>query len=300
MHQILQNYMSWLLNQLTAKDIILIDSRSIPYGQQLKLSSHRSEISVNIYYSKSKGISVVLGGNKKSDLYNEISQITGIRQVTDNINHKWKRWVGTDESGKGDFFGPLVVCGFVMEKKMQDKFREMGIMDSKKISAAKITEFAAYLYRHYRKNIEIVILNPAKYNELYTKFRDQNRKLNELLAWMHGRVILNLKKREDFEGALIDKFANERTLKESLKELNEVSLIQRVRAEDDLAVACASIVARDKFNQAIDKLSDKYKMKFPKGASQSVIETAKKFSVEFGKERLREVAKIHFKTCESR
>ncbi|MFC1887331.1 ribonuclease HIII [Candidatus Cloacimonadota bacterium] len=295
MHQELSNYISKLLSAIEKTDIKLIDSRDIQYGQQLKLSDGESEIKINVYYSMRKGVSVVLGGKNNSSIYLKLHKLLYGKTV-EVVKHDWKRWAGTDESGKGDFFGPLVVCGFVMEAKFKTRFQEMGIKDSKKMNDKEVIKIAEYLFSNHRRSFEILILQPAKYNELYKKFSEQNKKLNELLAWMHGRVILNLHEKLKFEGAVIDKFAGEQVLKGSLKDLDKIALIQRYRAEDDLAVACASILARYKFLKTMDELSSKFKMDLPKGASQKVIEVASAFSSKYGKDKLNEVAKIHFKT----
>jgi ribonuclease HIII len=296
MQKELNNFIAQLLVETEKNKIVLIDSKDIQYGQQLRFSDNKSKVTVNIYFSTRKGISKVLGGKKETVLHSKMNEILFGKAAEKPESHKWNRWAGTDESGKGDFFGPLVVCGFVMEKKFEKSFKELGIQDSKKIRSDKIVEIAEYLYKHHRRNFELIILKPQKYNELYTKFNDQKKKLNELLAWMHGRVILNLNEKTNFEGAVIDKFARERTLKDSLKDLSKISLIQRVRAEDDMAVACSSILARYNFVKFMDKLSADYQMEFPKGAAQKVIDAAAEFASKYGKERLREVAKIHFKT----
>jgi len=296
MGQKLIDYIAWFIDKATKKNLILVDSKDIPYGQQLKFSDGKSEIPLNIYFSKRKGISVVPGGNKRTDLFLIIDEIINDHKSDQRKNHSWSTWVGTDESGKGDFFGSLVVCGFVMEEKFRKEFVKLGIQDSKKIKDDKITKIAESLYKKYRNNFEVIVLNPLKYNELYLKFRAQNKKLNELLAWMHGRVILNLHQRTNFEGAVIDKFAKEHILTQSLKDLKKITLTQQVRAEDDIAVACASIIARYNFNRSIERLSKQFSIELPKGASKKVISAGKEFSSRFGKARLNEVAKIHFKT----
>ena len=41
--------------------------------------------------------------------------------------------IGTDESGKGDFFGPLVIAGVLVDEKNAQHFLNLGIKDSKKL-----------------------------------------------------------------------------------------------------------------------------------------------------------------------
>jgi len=296
MNSKLQNYLEWLLVRTEKAGLKLDDSRDIPYGQQLNFLKGSEKITLNIYYSQKKGISAIPGGKKNTKIYEALNNIVSENKVVKKIDHNWKIWVGTDESGKGDFFGPLVVCGFAVEEKFRPALEKLGIKDSKRLKDDKITEIAQILYKNYRKYFEVIMLEPVKYNELYGKFRDQNKKLNEMLAWMHGRVILNLQQRINFEGAVIDKFAKDRILLDSLKDLKKISLIQQVKAEEDLAVACASIIARYNFSRSIKELSDKFKLELPKGASSKVIEAGRKFRNLHSNSKLVEVAKIHFKT----
>ena len=213
-------------------------------------------------------------------------------------DHNWKIWAGTDESGKGDFFGALAVCGFIVKENNVADLKKLGVKDCKLLSDPELIKIAEKLYKNYKNNIEVLILQPAKYNELYTKFRQGNKKLNEMLAWMHSRVILNLNEKHKFEGAVVDKFASDRVLIGSLKDMKNVKLVHKIRAEEDIAVAAASIIARYHFLNSISTLSRKYQLEFPKGASEKVIKIGKEFAEKFSKDRLNEVAKIHFKTIE--
>ncbi len=100
--------------------------------------------------------------------------------------------------------------------------------DCKLLKDTGLIKIAEKLYKSYKNNIEVLILQPVKYNELYAKFRQGNKKLNEMLAWMHARVILNLNEKHKFEGAVVDKFASDRVLIGSLKEMKNVKLIHKV------------------------------------------------------------------------
>jgi len=151
----LHNYIARLIEKANKKDLTLVDSKDIPYGQQLIFSDGKFEIPLNIYYSKRKGISVVPGGNKKTDLFIILNKIIKGAKNDQRKNHNWDIWVGTDESGKGDFFGSLVVCGFTMKESFRDEFEQLGIQDSKKINDEKITEIAEFLYKKYRGFFEV-------------------------------------------------------------------------------------------------------------------------------------------------
>ena len=292
----LTDYIAGLLSLAEKRGLRMIDERDIDYGVQIKLANNTDEIPINIYYSQKKGITSVIGGRSANPLKPVLQKLLNQKIESTTIDHNWTVWAGTDESGKGDFFGPLAVCGFICKKAMIPSLIKLGVQDSKKIKDEQIIIIAKHLFSRFMPQIETLVLMPAKYNELYEKFRMQNKKLNEMLAWMHGRVILNLKKKHDFEGAVVDKFASDKTLLSSLKDMKGINLKHQVKAERDLAVAAASIIARYLFLKNMKSLSDEYNIELPKGASKKVIETAQIFSNEFGKNKLRDIAKIHFKT----
>ena len=295
---ILMDFVAEIIEKASKFGLILSDEKEINYGVQLKFEKGGNDIPINIYSSKKKGISTVIGGSQKNPLRTIMQQI--LQQKPDAVqkDHNWKIWAGTDESGKGDFFGALAVCGFIVKKNDVADLKKLGIKDCKLLKDSELVKIAEKLYQNYKNNIEVLVLQPAKYNELYTKFRQGNKKLNEMLAWMHSRVILNLNEKHKFEGAVVDKFASDRVLIGSLKDMKDVKLVHKIKAEEDIAVAAASIIARYHFLNSITTLSRKYQLKFPKGASEKVIKIAKEFTKKFSKDRLNEVAKTHFKTIE--
>ncbi|HIQ88945.1 TPA: ribonuclease HIII [Candidatus Galligastranaerophilus faecipullorum] len=203
--------------------------------------------------------------------------------------------IGIDESGKGDFFGPLVIAGAYLDEAGAKKLQKLGVCDSKKLTDKKILELEAEI-----KNIavfDVITINPKKYNELYSSFRN----LNKLLAWGHSSVLENLLKKTDAKVAISDKFASsENVILSALKEKGKtIKLIQQTKAEADTAVAAASVLARAEFVKRISFISSQYEINLPKGASDIVLNQAKKFSERYGREELKNVAKIHFKTYES-
>jgi ribonuclease HIII len=204
---------------------------------------------------------------------------------------KFSSWIGTDESGKGDYFGPLVIAGVLVDGENIKKLSEFNIQDSKKLTDATIEKVALQIKAN--SVFSVVTINPAKYNELYEKFKN----LNTLLAWGHARVIENILEKNPCQNALSDKFGNESLIKNALlKKGREINLEQRVRAESDLAVAAASILARNEFVQRMKKLSEEYGINFQKGASEKVKEQAKEYIKKYGRDSLKNLAKLHFKT----
>ena len=140
-----------------------------------------------------------------------------------------------------------------------------------------------------------VKISPEKYNELY----EQIRNLNQLLAWGHARALENILSMVKCKYALSDKFGDENLIKSRLMQQGKrVTLLQKPRAERNIAVASASIVARYIFLESLQRLNEIYKMDFPKGASSRVEEVARKFVEKYGKNELKKVAKLHFKITE--
>lgn len=298
MNKILLDFISKKISTAECFGLKVVDEREISYGRQLKFSDGNDEIPVNIYYSGKKGISTVVGGSPVSKLRPLIQKIFNQPIDLSAKDHTWSIWAGTDESGKGDFFGPLVVGGFICKTAMIPTLKNIGVKDSKLFNDKEIIKIAKQLYANFSPFIESIVLMPAKYNELYEKFRSQNQKLNELLAWMHARVILNLQEKHSFEGAVVDKFSNEKTFRNSLKDISQLKLLHKFKGEEDVAVAAASIIARYLFLKSITDMEKKYKMNFPKGAGKKVKSAAEDFVKVHGKANLRLVSKIHFKTYE--
>jgi ribonuclease HIII len=159
---------------------------------------------------------------------------------------------GVDESGKGDFFGPLVIAGVFVDREIARRFLDDGIQDSKRIgSDARIRALAKGVRQTARAGVEVVVIGPARYNELHEKFSN----LNKLLGWGHARVIENLLERvPDCPRSLSDKFADARVIENALLQNRlKIEIEQRPRAESVIAVASASIIAREAFIDWLDR-----------------------------------------------
>ena len=210
------------------------------------------------------------------------------------MSNKLVRWIGSDEAGKGDYFGPLVTAGVLVDNAITKSLEELGVKDSKRLSDNSVKELAAKIKKICPYSL--VAIGPAKYNELYHKIGN----LNRLLAWEHSRAIENILNKEECDYALADQFGDSKFIIDALMEKGKrIKVKQEIRAESDIGVAAASILARAEFVHRLAILSAKYGMDFPKGASQAVIETGRNFVKRYGKERLNEVAKIHFKTTKT-
>lgn len=199
--------------------------------------------------------------------------------------------IGIDEAGKGDFFGPLCVAGVYAEGDTISELKAAGVKDSKNMTEKSILKLAKEIRK--RCDVTIIRMNPLKYNELYGKFKN----LNRLLAWGHSTAIENLVAKTGCKNVIIDQFAAENVVIDALKRKKlEVNLTQRHRGEEDLVVAAASIIAREAFVTELDKLGRQWELTLPKGASRMVVQAGVNFLRRYGKEKLSEVAKSHFKT----
>lgn len=202
--------------------------------------------------------------------------------------------IGIDESGKGDFFGPLCIAGVFAEGADIPRLKTLGVKDSKLMTDTTIGKVSKHIRQDYVHHI--VKINPLKYNELYAQFGN----LNHLLAWGHATTIEQLVLKTNCHNVTIDQFAAERVVITALKRKKlEVALTQRHRAEEDLVVAAASILARQTFLDGLQKLSEELGIKLPKGASAATINAGKELYRKLGREGLGRAAKLHFKTLDA-
>jgi ribonuclease HIII len=207
--------------------------------------------------------------------------------------------IGTDESGKGDYFGPMVVAGVWLDESAAARLEATGVRDSKLISDNRCQELAAEIRIVCNGKFIEVEIPPERYNELYDQFRKERKNLNHLLAWGHARAIESLLEKNLCSYAVADQFGNERFILSKLMEKGKkLQLIQTPKAERYTGVAAASILARDRFLLRMEKLSQEYGILLPKGASDLVIQPALDVVKKRGVDELKKVAKLHHKTTQ--
>jgi ribonuclease HIII len=220
--------------------------------------------------------------------------------VQKGVGFEGRTRIGTDEVGKGDFFGPLVVAGALVDKEAEIELGKLGVKDSKEIKGdKKMLEIAGGIKEVLGQDrCEIVVINPPKYNELHAKMEN----LNVLLGWAHARVIENLLRRDrDCGLAISDQFGDPDFIASSLMERGRaIELVQIHKGGRDLAVASASVLARGRFISAMDKMSGDFDFEFPRGSSAKVVEAAKEFIDAKGVAALGQVAKLHFSILEEK
>ncbi|MDH7512538.1 MAG: ribonuclease HIII [Clostridiales bacterium] len=204
-----------------------------------------------------------------------------------------KGHIGTDESGKGDYFGPLVIAGVFLLDEQEQVMRELGVRDSKTFSDNRVREMAEIIKKGYKHSV--VAIGPERYNELYANLRN----LNRLLAWGHSRVIENILGEVPCKLAITDQFGDRLyVLNALMKKGKTIELVQKPKAEEDMAVAAASILARAEFLKRLYFLSGDVGVDLPKGSSPLAEEAGVKLVKMHGVEILNRVAKKHFKLTE--
>ena len=177
-----------------------------------------------------------------------------------------------------------------LEEGFAPRLRSLGVKDSKRLADStlfRLEEALRQICPH-----ELVRISPQRYNELHAKMRN----LNHLLAWAHARALENLLARVEAKLVISDQFGDERFLRSALMARGRaVELRQMVRAEEDLAVAAASVLARAAFLRSLRRLSEEIAIPLPKGATH-VLPAARLVLKKGGPELLARVAKVHFKT----
>ena len=210
--------------------------------------------------------------------------------------------LGVDESGKGDLFGPICIAGVYVNESVIRAWENSGVRDSKSISSdRKIGELAEVIRTTPGCVSTVVPIGNAAYNRLHAKMGS----VNKILAWGHARVIENLmgqkhRMKPAPVRAISDQFARSKsTVAQALMTLGrEIELVQRHKAESDIAVAAASILARDEFVRKLAGLEKVYGLKLPKGAGALVDAALNEFFTKHGGGKLNDVVKLHFRTVE--
>ena len=290
-------------SSLEAENFDVSPYKEIDYGLQFAVSTLSWSGVLRIYQNK-KGILKVDYSQLKGGPTLEIQRlIEGSRMSTESAESAKPAAglgfpiIGTDESGKGDYFGPLVSAGVYVDERSAKELTVCGVTDSKNLTDSRNLELAERVAMISNGRFAIIEVSPEKYNDLYEQFKKEKKNLNTLLAWGHAKAMEEILSKVDCKVAIADQFADERFILSKLQEKGKsLKLVQMPKAEQNIAVAAASVMARARFLEKLSKLSNEYKINLPKGASQAVIEIAKKFIDMHGRESLRKVAKLHFKT----
>jgi ribonuclease HIII len=260
-------------------------------------SAKKEKLNVTVY---EKGPKVLIQGKGTTEFIEFIlePEITGKAEIGYAEVHQpemFQPHIGIDESGKGDFFGPLVIAGVYVDPGIAKHLLAVGVQDSKAISSdSRIRQLGDAIRATPGIALDVVSIGPDKYNDIYKKAGN----LNKLLAWGHSRVIENLlDQRPDCPRALSDQFAHESVLKKALlTKGQQIILQQRTKGESDVAVAAASILARERFVNWLDEAGRRLKVTFPRGCSNGLVEKlGKQIIAAQGTDFLPKVGKMHFR-----
>ena len=261
--------------------------RTIPYAA---FSGKGEGVVCTVYTS---GKCVIQGKGTQQFLENHLPEHAD-QDDMDEAAYEFDHLVlGSDESGKGDYFGPLVCAAVAFGPEHLPLLEELRFTDSKAMTAKAIRAAAPIIKANLAH--EIVVIGPRKYNELYGKFRN----LNHMLAWAHAKALSVLLERQPAATVVVDKFCDERVLVRQFPDaLREPRLVLRPRAESNPAVAAASVLASDAFSGALFRLGKEFDLTLPKGAGSPVDAAARRLVKVKGPQVLGQVAKLHFATTD--
>ena len=295
-----QNSYTHVLTSAQAKTLqSLLESRGWKFEpkEYTLFAAKKDKTTVAVY---EKGPKILVQGRGAAEFVEFLlePEILGVAELGYAEVHQpdmFQPHIGVDESGKGDFFGPLVIAGVYVDATSAKSLQAAGVQDSKAISSDKrIRDLAEIIRNTPRALHDVVSIGPERYNEVYQKAGN----LNRLLAWGHARVIENLLERQpDCPRALSDQFAHESVLKKALLAKGKtIKLDQRTKGESDIAVAAASILARERFINWLDEASRRLGITLPRGASNKLItDIGQQLTTQRGNDFLPKVGKMHFR-----
>lgn len=226
-------------------------------------------------------------------------EVTGVAKLgyDEVINPEWfEPHAGLDESGKGDFFGPVVAATVIADRHGIEALIKAGVKDSKTIADPQIMRLDKIIRATRGVTAETCFCGMDKYNELMSRPRAN---LNRLLAWQHGIALIKALEKQRVPRGLLDQFTKSPLVQDEIKRkgVTGFDLAMRTKAESDPVVAAASIVARAEFVRIMHSLSEQFGGKLLKGASGAVKDQAAEIIDKFGARALGRFAKLHFRTA---
>ncbi|MFZ1519325.1 MAG: ribonuclease HIII [Ignavibacteriaceae bacterium] len=268
------------------------------YNYEIIVNSKSEQVKVLVYYGK-KGVKSILQGNPETKIYKIVNnQLFGKGLFDDQKVDEvvFTDYIGTDESGKGDYFGPLVVAAVYINNQTKILLEKIGVKDSKLFSDNNIKILETSIKKIIGDNFSIIQINPEKYNQLYESFNN----LNKIMGWAHAKAIESLVEKTNCENVISDKFGNEKLINDELKKKNvNVNLFQTAKGERYTAVAAASILARAKVVDWFYHKSREFGYEIPKGGGEAVNIVAKRILQQTDKDNLLKMIKFHFKNSQS-
>lgn len=307
-----ESFLENIRQQLSTLTDVNIKEKDLPYGKQFQIIGGTEKVILSVYKGK-KGLSTVWGGQEGVLMNSAMSAVssTGDKRSTgSNIANKDAVnsisllencagfngvWVGSDESGKGDFFGPLVVAAVLVDCNIASKLIDIGVKDCKALSDKEIKRLAPLIKEIAPINV-VLALKPEMYNYRYEQLRSEKKNLNHLLANGHITALRKaIQQRPECKYALVDQFSVHSGIREALEnEFADLLVVEQKRAEGDIAVAAASVLARERFLSIMEELSVLAGRTLPKGGGEISTVTANEIKNEFGAKFLEKLVKKHF------
>lgn len=285
----IQKIISLIINN----NYILSEIEEKNYNFETTVTINKKKIKIQVYFGK-KGIKTILQGDINSEEYKMIEELISQQLILKFNNESLKEpnsYIGSDECGKGDFFGPLVIAAVYIDESVKGKLKEIGVRDSKKLNDDQIDRIANQIKLICKNHFEIIQINPSKYNQLYSEFKN----LNKLMNWAHSKAIEELLNKISCTTVITDKFSKLDLNISNNPIYSKVNFIQETGAEKFIGVAAASILARNSFNHWFHQKENEG-LKLPKGSSIIVEKKALQVLNSFGEKKLNELVKLHFKT----
>ena len=306
------SYLENIRQRLYTLPNVVVKDKELPYGRQFQVVAGNEKVVLSVYKGK-KGISTVWGGqegllmnsamaaissssSKKSPdaniLNSEIKESISLLENCAGFNGVW---VGSDESGKGDFFGPLVVAAVLVDTTIAEELIKAGVKDCKILTDKEVQRLAPIIKNFAPINV-VLALKPDMYNYRYEQLRLEKKNLNHLLANGHISAIRKaVLQRTDCKYALVDQFSVHSGIREALEsEFPDLIVVEQKRAEADIAVAAASVLARERFLTLMAELSILAGRALPKGGGETATAQAQEIKNKFGIKILEKLVKKHF------
>jgi ribonuclease HIII len=244
---------------------------------------------------------VVVAGKGTEDFVRDIiePEVTGAAKLGyDEVLHPdwFEAHAGLDESGKGDFFGPVVAATVIADRPAIESWIKAGVKDSKRIAELQIFKLDQIIRETKGVVVRTCFCGMPKYNELMSR---PHANLNRLLAWQHATALDQALAAKRVPWGLLDQFTEQPLTQRELakKGVKDFELKMRTKAEEDPVVAAASVVARAEFQRQMVLLSKRFGARLQKGAGPLVKEQAAEIIQKFGVRSLGEFAKLHFRTA---
>ncbi len=260
------------------------------------VTKNNESFKILVFYDQ-KGLKTVVQGNKDSEHYWKIYDIIYGESFASKRRPVFiepESYIGTFESGKGDYFGPLIVCGVYLNKNTSNELKKLKVKETKDFTEEQFIKLAEKIKQVIGNDaFHIFTLYPQEYNNKHIEYKN----IHNLLGLGHSTVIKEITKNIDCLEVITEKFGKDGIIQEFLKDYDKkINLKQVTRSDRYTAVAAASIITRIESNKWFQEINNRFNCELTKGASMLVGQNVIPIVEEHTSEILSEIAKLHFKT----